>query len=192
MAESNSFWFKDEAPDGVYILTESMKCVVPKYWCLHETEEVQGVAIIGKHSLVIAKDGVRDLLPLIESNKLQKNRQFATIEGIDYIEGSVDTLLLADIKSEAATACLNYSCGTIVKGKWHLPSISELALMYDHKKDVDLALAICGGSAVDTDRRILSSTRKSGKENWNLSWSDGHKSYGYQVFLYRIRPVALL
>lgn len=192
MAESNSFWLKDEAPDGVYILTESMKCVVPKYWCRHEAEEVQGVAIIGKHSLVIAKDGVRDLLPLIESNKLQKNRQFATIEGIDYIEGSVDTLLLADIKSEAATACLNYSCGTIIKGKWHLPSISELALMYDHKKDVDLALAICGGSAVETDRRILSSTRKSGKENWNLSWSDGHKSYGYQVFLYRIRPVALL
>lgn len=192
MVEIKTFWLKDDAPKGVYILTCSQKCVLPEYWYLHNTEEVQGIAVIDKCRLVVAMDGISNLSGLLERNVLQNNKQYPSIEGIDYAGGKEDTLLLAGVKSEAADLCLNYFCGGIVKGQWYLPSIGELAIMAIHKRSIDFALLACGGMPIDTDRKLLSSTRKSDRENWIMDWNDGYISWEHQVFLYRIRPVSTL
>lgn len=183
-----------DAPEGVYIYTGDKKCIVPKFWGLYEKEETPiGAIIIADRNLVVALTGSDSALELLDYNAVQQGKKFESIEdAIQSFNGKEDTKLLAEFGSDAANFCLNYKYGYITQGNWYLPSIGELQLMYNHKKELDIALAICGGNAIETDDWHWSSTRRRNKSNWGFNCYNGNRFSNYQDLDYRVRPVSAL
>ena len=184
-----------EAPKGVYIFTESKNCIVPKFWGLYEKEENPvGAIILSDYKMIVALTGSKSSIPLLNYGINQENLKYESLEdALKDFNGKDETKVLAHLGSVSAKFCLEYSCGNIQKGEWHLPSMGELQIMFTHKKELDIALAICGGNAIETDDWHWSSTRRYDKSNWVLSWGNGNRNYYVDPYDYNmVRPVSAL
>lgn len=187
---------KEDAPDGVYILTEKENCILPDSWSdFKEKETAIGIAVIeGEHKLVVALSGSESDIKLTEEYG-------RSITGKQYINkdnakkdwnGKENTRLFAEKgNSPSAKYCLNYECGNIKKGSWWLPSFGEMDLMYRNKKIIDVCLAICGGDTLP-GLWHWTNTEFSSHSAWILSWVNGDTNIYYRYINNRVRPVSAL
>jgi hypothetical protein len=177
---------------SVYIYTESENFILPKFWGLHEKEEKPvGVAIIADKNLLVALEGSDNSLELLDWSKDLKSTKCEDIEAaLKDQNGEATTAELAELGSPAAQFCANYQAGQLGAGKWYMPTANDFQLMYDHKKELDIALAICGGNAIETDNWHWTSTRRYDKSNWIYCWYDGYRYCNFQNYCGRVRPVS--
>jgi len=190
--KNQGIYTKENVSEGVYIFTENGNYVSPKFWGVHELDEKPvGAAIIGERKLLVALTGSENSLELLDWNKDLKSEKFESLEdALKFDEGDKVTTDLVEMESDAATFCNDYECGQIAKGNWYIPTLKDMQFMYDNKKDLDIALAIAGGNAIETDDWHWTATRRYDKSHWIFDWNDGYRGYGNQDDSFRVRPVS--
>lgn len=110
------------------------------------------------------------------------------------IKGSTSTNI-TNTEAYAAGFCNKYSRANargvgLTAGKWWLPSLAELAMIWANFDKINYALSVIGGSQQLLDRAYWSSTQGSANGAWGLYLGDGHM-YAYWKFnQYRVRPVS--
>lgn len=181
---------KNEAPAGVYIFTEKKNCIEPKFWGLYEeSEKPVGAIIIGEHPIIVALKGSDNEMKLLDYD-VENNNPIIEKDFHNDFNGEAYTEYLAGIGSPAAKFCRDYSCGNIPKGKWYLPSIGEFIVMFENKKRLDIALAVCGGDMIESGFWHWTSTHRSIKSNFIFLWYYGSRDFINQNNNYRVRPVS--
>lgn len=101
-------------------------------------------------------------------------------------DGIGNTKALAASGSEIAEKVIALDlCGL----SWHIPTLQESVLGYEHKVMLNAALAICGKQPVKDDW-YWCSTRKGNKRNFILSWGDGFRYDNIQDSDDWVRPVS--
>jgi len=190
--KNQGIYNSQDAGNGVFIFTESGNYVTPKFWGIHEdSENPVGVAIIRERKLLVALNGSDGSLELLDYNKELTGKKLESLDDALLDEKGIEsTSELASMGSEVATFCKEYESGQISKGNWYLPTVRDMQLMYDNKKELDIALAICGGEAIETDDWHWTSTRRSDRTHWIFYWNDGDRSDFNQYGIYRVRPVS--
>lgn len=181
---------KENIKKGVYIYTENSNFILPKFWGLHEENETPvGAVIIADRNLLVSLNGSDGALILLKGSADLASDKHVTIEdALKDMNGAETSAQLAEMNSPASLFCKKYKCGHI--DNWYLPTLSDMQLMYDHKKDLDIALAIVGGNAIETDDWHWTSTRRHDSSHWVFGWVDGDRFYNLQDYDNRVRPVS--
>jgi hypothetical protein len=106
-----------------------------------------------------------------------------------YYEREVDAIFDYDGKSNTAALPLNEEIK--LKDGEYIPSLGQLVLMCKVKNELNRMLTKCGGCTLEDDY-YWSSTECSGTYAWNLSFSNGYVSRGYNKVAgqYGVRPVS--
>lgn len=187
--ESKSIFSKAEVVDGVYIFTENKQFVSPKFWGIHEGQETAVCAVIIKdgQALAIAPEDIKDEhVQLLDWNKSQTGKKYDSIEkALTDVDGLENTKALADAGSEVAKEVLALN---MLGNSWHIPTLGELQMMYEHKAMLTAALAISEKKPL-SDTWYWSSTRRSDKTNYVFYWVDG-RYVNDQYSFNRVRPVS--
>lgn len=95
-----------------------------------------------------------------------------------------------DSTDYAVSYCHSYVKGNHGAGKWWLPSLGELGIIFKYFEPINNALAKIGGTPLD--RAIYwSSTEHSASSAWNLPMGNGVRWYGSKTTVqFRVRPVS--
>lgn len=80
----------------------------------------------------------------------------------------------------------------LTAGKWWLPSMGELMIIYANMKKINYALSLISGSSQLVENLYWSSTEASASGAWFLRLNDGIAGHGYTKPTYqgRVRPVS--
>lgn len=80
----------------------------------------------------------------------------------------------------------------LTAGKWWLPSMGELMVIYANMKKINYALSLISGASQLAENWYWSSTEASASNAWNLYLSDGLAlNWGLKTtYQYRVRPVS--
>jgi hypothetical protein len=126
---------------------------------------------------------------LLDWEKEQTGKIYPTTEeGMKDTDGIGNTKALAASGSEIAEKVIALDlCGL----SWHIPTLQESVLGYEHKVMLNTALAICGKQPVKDDW-YWCSTRKGNKRNFVLDWFNGSWFNGSQDFDSWVRPVSAI
>ena len=155
---------KDNATDGVYIVTDEEKLILPEFWGLHKHSVTPiGVAVIG--------DGRRILIDMQESE--EELQMLSECESVGKEYGSNETAL-KDFDGEANTEALakeNSPAALYCTGRGgHLPSLGEMKRANKSREMVDAALVMIGGKPFKC-AWYWTSTQYSSSRAWVLHWS---------------------
>ena len=161
------------------------------------------------NSVVVIQDEVRFRIALTQSSSMMKIHSSPTGPLEKYMTAISDTAQAKlDMKSAENTANImklqngtDYAAGycnsfTFPDGKTKglLPAFGWLQTAYDNKAAVDVCLAACGATAMDTSNYHWASTfwGMDGGDRccWILHWSGGNVSNDYLNTSYRVRPFA--
>ena len=181
---------KENVAKGVYIYTENSNFIQPKFWGLYEeNEKPAGSVIFADRNLLVALNGSESDIRLLDWGIDLKSTEYENIDSaLTDQNGEETTAQLAETGSPAALFCMDYKCGHV--DKWYLPTLSDMQLMYDHQKELDIALAIAGGNAIETDDWHWTSTRRYDKSHWLFNWLNGIEDIFNQNGSCRVRPVS--
>lgn len=171
---------KDNAPDGVYIVTDREKLILPEFWGLHKYSVTPiGVAVIedGKRILIDMQESDEELQMLSECKSVGKEYGSSETALKDF-DGEANTEALAKENSPAAPYCMG-------KEK-HLPSLGEMKLANKHRELVDAALVMIGGTPFKYGW-YWTSTQYASASAWILFWSDGLVYYASKNYKFRVR-----
>lgn len=187
---------KEDALDGVYILTEKGNCILHDLWGdFKEKETAIGIAVIeGEHKLVVALNGSEEDIILAEEYNYGITGEYYQDEEDAKKDwnGKENTRLLAEKgDSQAAKYCLNYECGNIKKGSWWLPSYKEMDMLYQNNLMIDACLSICGGNILPKVCH-WTSTEYSSSSTWVMGWGDGNTNIGFQDIGNRVHLISAL
>lgn len=174
---------KDGAPDGVYIVTDKEKLILPEFWGLHKHSVTPiGVAVIedGRRILIDMQESEEELQMLSECESVGKEYGSSETALKDF-DGEANTEALAKKGSPAALYCTG-------RGR-HLPSLGEIKLANKHRELVDAALVMIGGTPFKC-AWYWTSTQYGSFSAWGLFWSDGDVDYNYKYGCYRVRAFA--
>lgn len=190
--EKQGLFTKQTVGKGVFIFTRNGNFILSKFWGLYEQSETPvGVVILADRNLFVALEGSTGGLILLDHKKeLTGKKHESWDKARSDTNGMKATLDLASLGSPAAQFCLDYACGQIEKGQWYLETTDDAQLKFDHKKELDIALSIAGGNAIETDDWHWTCTRRYDKSNWVLYWSNGYRASGSQSSSFRVRPVS--
>ena len=79
----------------------------------------------------------------------------------------------------------------LTAGKWWLPSLGELMMIYANMRKINYALSLINGATQLAETWYWSSTEYSATSAWNLNLSDGLAGYYTKAaHQYRVRPVS--
>lgn len=181
---------KENVGNGVFIFTANKSFVEPKFWGLHEeNEQAQCVAIVhdGNALFFYPEDMDNNTHILLDWEKEQTGKIYPTTEeGMKVTDGIGNTKALAASESKIAEKVIALDlCGL----SWHIPTLQESVLGYEHKVMLNAALAICGKQPVKDDW-YWCSTRKENKRNFVLDWYYGYRYAGNQDDYIWVRPVS--
>lgn len=187
---SKGIYTKENVGNGVFIFTVNKNFVEPKFWGLHEeNEQAQCVVIIhdGNALFFYPEDMDNATHILLDWEKEQTGKIYPTAEeGMKDTDGIGYTKALAASGSEIAEKVIALDlCGL----SWHIPTLQESVLGYEHKVMLNAALAICGKQPMKDDW-YWCSTRKEDERNFSLHWLRGYYYSTYQDFKYWVRPVS--
>ena len=126
---------------------------------------------------------------LLDWEKEQIGKIYPTTEeGMKDTDGIGNTKALAASGSEIAEKVIALGlCGL----SWHIPTLQESVLGYEHKVMLNAALAICGKQPVKDDW-YWCSTRKENKRNFVLYWGYGGRFVSIQGKYNWVRPVSAI
>lgn len=124
---------------------------------------------------------------LLDWEKEQTGKIYPTTEeGMNDTDGIGNTKALAASESEIAKKVIALDlCGL----SWHIPTLQESVLGYEHKIMLNTALTICGKQSMEGNW-YWCSTRKENKRNFILNWSRGDRYYVDQDDINWVRPVS--
>lgn len=151
---SKGIYTKENVGNGVFIFTVNKNFVEPKFWGLHEeNEQAQCVVIIhdGNALFFYPEDMDNETHILLDWEKEQTGKIYPTTEeGMKDTDGIGNTKALAASGSEITEKVIALDlCGL----SWHIPTLQESVLGYEHKVMLNAALAICGKQPVKDDLR---------------------------------------
>ena len=92
--------------------------------------------------------------------------------------------------------CANYSRVNangkgLTAGKWWLPSLGEMMMIYANMTKINYALSLISGATPLQEAAYWTSTEGSATGAWNLNLSYGYANYGTKAsYTYRVRPVS--
>lgn len=79
----------------------------------------------------------------------------------------------------------------LTAGKWWLPSLGELMMIYANMRKINYALSLINGATQLAETWYWSSTEVSATSAWRLHLNDGHAGYGAKATSQsRVRPVS--
>lgn len=150
--------------------------------------------------LIIAKDESATTLQWASSNVTggsgNKSREAAVAD----MNGRTNTSTIISTLGEAASAasyCASY-CPSFVEGsmstvagagKWWLPSMGELFMMWSHFTEINMVMSLIGGTPLPAVSH-WSSTEYSATNAWHLNFSNGNFYINNKTSQYRVRPVS--
>jgi hypothetical protein len=183
---------KENVGNGVFIFTANKSFVEPKFWGLHEeNEQAQCVVIIhdGNALFFYPEDMDNDTHILLDWEKEQTGKIYPTTEeGMKDTDGIGNTKALTVSGSEIAEKVIALDlCGL----SWHIPTLQESVLGYEHEIMLKAALTICGKQPMKNEW-YWCSTRKANKRIFILDWLDGRYDYNYQDNYNWVRPVSAI
>ncbi|MCD8294982.1 MAG: hypothetical protein LUE27_07060 [Clostridia bacterium] len=196
---------------GVYILfctSQDPKFVPPERWSEYSANGALGVVVVeGGRNLVIALD--EPAAGTMYWNSAAglcgtANTSWKSI-AVDLDGESKTAAIMASANYEqsnpgnyAVGYCNQYSCFKsttgygISAGKWWLPSMGELIMMYSNFDKINYALSVAGGAALQR-ADYWSSSESSSTYAWSLDMTYGRIGYGTKAsYLHRVRPVSAL
>lgn len=176
---------KDSAPDGVYIVTDREKLILPEFWGLHKTRVTPiGVAVIGsdKRIFIDMQESDEELQMLSECESVGKEYRSRETALKDF-DGEANTEALAKKGSPAALYCTG-------RGR-HLPSLGEMKLVNKYRELVDAALVMIGGMPFKCGW-YWTSTQYNSNHAWALFWSDEDVLNDTKSFTSRVRAFSSL
>lgn len=176
----NGVYEKDGAPDGVYIVTDEEKLILPEFWGLHKHSVMPiGVAVIGdgKRILIDKQESEVELQVLFEGKSVGKEYNSSEAALKDF-NGEANTEDLAKENSPAALYCTGRG--------GYLPSLGEMKLANKHRELIDAALVMIGGTPFKCVC-YWTSTQYSSDYAWVLRWSGGSAVGSNKDFNYRVR-----
>ena len=187
---NKGIYTKENVGNGVFIFTVNKNFVEPKFWGLHEeNEQAQCVVIIhdGNALLFHPEDMDNETHILLGLEKEQIGKIYPTAEeGMKDTDGISNTKALAASESEIAEKVIALDlCGL----SWHIPTLQESVLGYEHEIMLKAALTICGKQPMKNEW-YWCSTRKANKRIFILDWLDGRYDYSYQDNYNWVRPVS--
>lgn len=110
------------------------------------------------------------------------------------IKGSTTTNI-TNTEAYAPGFCNKYSRANakgvgLTAGKWWLPSLAELAMIWANFDKINYALSVIGGSQQLQGRAYWSSTQYSANTAWLLHLGDGIMNDKWKFYQNRVRPVS--
>lgn len=110
------------------------------------------------------------------------------------INGSTSSNV-TNTEAYAAGFCNKYSRTNangngLAAGKWWLPSLGEMAMIWANFDKINYALSKISGATQLQENFYWSSTQTSAGSAWILSLGDGYMYYGWKFFQGRVRPVS--
>ena len=79
----------------------------------------------------------------------------------------------------------------LTAGKWWLPSLGELMMIYANMRKINYALSLINGATQLAETWYWSSTEYSAANAWSLTLGDGYANgYAKATSQYRVRPVS--
>ena len=99
-------------------------------------------------------------------------------------------------ESYAPGFCASYSRTNangkgLTAGRWWLPSLGELMMIYANMRKINYALSLINGATQLAETAYWSSTEYSATYAWNLNLYDGYANYGTKAaYQNRVRPVS--
>lgn len=171
---------KDNATDGVYIVTDREKLILPEFWGLHKHSVTPvGVAVIeGGKRILIDKEESKEKLQMLSENE-SVGREYDSVEAaLKDFDGEANTEDLAKEGSPVALYCTE-------RGK-HLPSLGEMKLVNKYRELVDAALVMIGGTPFQCAWYWTSTQYVSGDE-WAMYWAGGAVCYSHKFNRYSVR-----
>jgi hypothetical protein len=188
--ESKGIFTKKSVTNGVYIYTENKQFISPKFWGIHEEQEKAVCTVIIKdgQALAVAPEDIKDeYVQLLDCNKNQTGKKYDSIEkALTDVDGLENTKALADSGCEVAKEVLALN---MLGNSWHIPTLGELQMMYEHKSMLTAALAISEKKPL-SDKWYWSSTRRGDKTNFVFYWDNGNRLNDIQNYYNRVRPVS--
>lgn len=185
-------FFKDKAPDGIYILSTDDFCCLSREWSKLGKDAV-GIAVIkGQIKIVVALDGSTSKLNWGGYARIEITDKVLASEDMN---GSSNTDLI--IKSTgvgsvyAASYCRAYSCENRPAGTWYLPSLGQSILLYQNKSEIDACLSQLAHSIIPVDGH-WSSTESSSSDAWKIYYDTRSYSQYAKSRTYFVRPVSNL
>ena len=162
-----------------------------------------------KRSFIIAKDGAKDSSGNADfkfgcvGRDLKGVQNYGGINSglYDITSGLADTKAAIDqsagqadtsgiIGSPACEAAWNYKAATEDKNQWYLPSVSELRLVSEFRREINAFL-----TKMFSSENLLpynwhwTSTEYDSSYSWNVLMSYGNSGYYGRTNAYRVRPV---
>lgn len=189
---------KEEAEDGVYIMTSDNICIEPEFWGLHSqqfADKVVGCAVIeGDKRILIAPDEAdEDFEYASEYEEIPGLKPMGRDEAKADWNGKENTeKLLKYRKSEAAMYCNKYGILNRVAGTWHLPALAEMIFAQKYIDRVNACLTLSGKTPIKFTDWYWSSTQYSGTLAWILYWSGGYVGSSNKSYTSRVRAFAAL
>lgn len=78
----------------------------------------------------------------------------------------------------------------LTAGKWWLPSLGELMMIYANMRKINYALSLINGATQLAETAYWSSTESSATNAWKLYLSSGSAGNGTKAYQNRVRPVS--
>ena len=199
----------NRAEDGVFIMFHRKSdnyplAVKPDKWAIHQNigEIADGVLVVeGGKMLVVAPTEATlywSSAAVSAGGKTTSDR----LTALDDWAGKTSTaaqITHNECKTEsyAPGFCASYSRTNangkgLTAGRWWLPSLGELMMIYANMRKINYALSLINGATQLAETAYWSSTESSATSAWYLYLSDGLASYGYPKAAYqlRVRPVS--
>lgn len=183
--------------DGV-LLVEGGKHVV-----IAPTEASTGLPWSSKPTKVTSSDGstsskgdgVNISGVTTTGDRLTAFADFTGKANTDAIIKASSTTNITNTEAYAPGFCNKYSRANangkgLLAGKWWLPSLGELAMIWANFDKINYALSKINGATQLQKTWYWSSTQRSADNAWTLNLSDGFVNYGYKFLQGRVRPVS--
>ena len=201
--------------DGVFIMFHRKSddfplMVKPHQWASYQNsgEIAEGVVIVeGGHVLVVAPTEA-DSAGLLWSSAAVAGGATTTSDRVTAMNdwnGKANTAsIISKSSSTAVTNTATYAPGFcnlysrtnangkgLTAGKWWLPSVAEIMMIYANKLKINYALSLINGATQLADTWYWTSTEGSAAYAWCLNLSDGYLNGGAKASdKGRVRPVS--
>ena len=197
--------------DGIFIVCHQKSDNYPRAWRPDQWtaqqnagEVAEGVLLIeGGRQLLIAPTEA-DSAGLYWSSSNAAGGAYTTSDRLlaqqDFAGKANTTAILNHFPSDgseyAPKFCATYSrvnanSQGMTAGKWWLPSLGELFMMFANMKKINYALSLITGATPLAETYYWSSTESSANFAWYLYFGNGTQTYGNKsTSRYRVRPVS--
>ena len=202
--------------DGVFIMAHRWKtntdnfplAIEPRKWVAsyqNVGEIADGVLLVeGGHHLVIAPKetllpwagGGSDTGAFRTGDRLAAMQDWAGKDNTAKIIAASKTGAVTNTEAYAAGFCNKYSRVNgngegLTAGRWWLPSVAELMMIYANKSKINHALSLIDGAQQLSENRYWASTENSSSTAWALPLNDGNLSGWYaKSGSGKVRPVS--